>query len=223
MALPEAEFAAIRPLFCPVQLRKWQVLQESNRRMQHAFFITRGVASLLISTKREGTIEVAVVGRLGFVGVPILLGTMRSPHRCLMHVPGEALRIAASDFEEAMRLSPRLRFILNRYVQALLIQQSQVSLCNARHKLEERLARWLLVVRDRLGSEEIPVTHRFAAQVLGVRRASVTLVIKGLEEMGAVAGGRGHIMILDASKLEAATCECYAIILAEYSRIFDAS
>jgi CRP-like cAMP-binding protein len=162
-------------------------------------------------------VEVAIVGRFGFVGVPVLLGTLRSPHRCVVRIPGRALCLRGEDFDDVRFRLPRFQQILHQYVQALLVQYSQVSLCNVRHTIEQRLCRWLLVIRDRIGSDDVPVTHDLLSQALGVRRAGVTAALAALADRRIVARGRGRLHIRDFGALEESSCECYRIIRREYA------
>jgi CRP-like cAMP-binding protein len=215
-------FERLRPKLQPIALKRRAILQEHNRPIEHLYFIERGVASLFARTQRDGPVEVAIVGRLGFVGVAAVLGTMRSPNRCLMEVPGEALRINADDIRCVMEETPPVRQHLLNYVHALLIQNTQTALCNIRHQLEERLCRWLLLASDRLDEKVVPVTHDQLAMILGVRRAGVTTTLAVLEGLGAVAKTRGAIEIITRDILEAKTCECYRIICSEYGRITNA-
>jgi hypothetical protein len=164
-------------------------------------------------------LEVGTRGRKDIVGVPIVLGTMRSPHRCLGMVPGEALRIRAEDLRTAMKRMPRLERLLLSYVQTALVQSTQLAVCNARHSLRERLARWLLVAQDRLDDDEIAITHQGLGRAIGVRRAGVTTAIGCLEESGILRRGRGRICILDRERLQQVACECFRVIGAEHERI----
>ena len=199
-AIPAFEYEQLRPFLEPVILRKRQILQESNQPMAYAYFIEHGAASLFSRTARDGAVEVGIVGRFGLVGVPVV-------------------RIAAADLRRILDWAPRLTGALHQYVQALLVQYSQVSLCNVRHPIHERLPRWLLTIRDRIESNEIPATHDLISQALGIRRPGVTEAMAKLEELGAVRRGRGRIFITDPIKLEHAACECYHMIMMEYSRI----
>jgi CRP-like cAMP-binding protein len=212
-------FNHLRPYLQRVPLRRREILQERNRPLQYVHFIERGVASLFARTSRDGPVEVAMIGRLGLVGTPVVLGTMRSPNRCLVQVPGEALRMASEDLRDAIEACPELRQQLMNYVQALLVQNSQSVLCNVRHELHERLCRWLLLACDRLDERIIPVTHDLLSMTLGVRRAGVTTALAKLEATGALHRSRGAIEIVDRGILEQGTCECYRIIFREYSRL----
>ena len=159
-------FDRVRPFLQPIGLKRRAILQEHNRPIEHVYFIERGVASLLARTQRDGPVEVAIVGRLGFVGVAAVLGTMHSPNRCMMEVPGEALRITAKDLLRVMDDAPGVRQHLLKHVHVLLVQNTQTALCNVRHELEERLCRWLLLAADRLDEKIIPLTHDQLAMIL---------------------------------------------------------
>jgi CRP-like cAMP-binding protein len=212
-------FNHVRPYLHRVPLRRRQILQECNRPLEYVHFIEHGVASLFARTPRDGPVAVAMIGRLGVVGISVVLGTMRSPNRCLVQVPGEALRIASQDLRQVIDICPELRQQLMNYVQALLVQNSQSVLCNIRHELSERLCRWLLLACDRLDDRRITVTHDILSMTLGVRRAGVTMALAKLEATGALHRSRGAIGVIDRGILERASCECYRIISREYSRL----
>jgi CRP-like cAMP-binding protein len=216
--LPEL-FNRVRPHLQHVALRRRAILQEHNRLIEHVYFIERGVASLFARTQRDGPVEVAIIGRLGFVGVGAVLGTMHSPNRCVMEVPGEALRIASRDLNRLLEEVPLVREHLLTYVHALLIQNTQTALCNIRHELEERLCRWLLLASDRLDEKVIPLTHDQLAIILGVRGAGITTTLANLEDSGALTKRRGAVEINDRLPLEARTCECYRIIASAYKNM----
>lgn len=141
----------------------------------------------------------------------------------MVQVAGDALRIDSADLQRALDRAPWLKGALHKYVQALLVQFSQVSLCNVRHPIHERLPRWLLTIRDRIESDEIPATHDLISQALGVRRSGVSEAVGGLEARGAVRQGKGRIHVTDPIKLEHAACECYRLISLEYSRVLAAA
>jgi len=216
-------FARLRPYLHPIALKRRTILQEHNRPIEHIYFIERGVASLVAPCQRDGPVEVAIIGRFGFVGVVAVLGTMSSPNRCLMEVSGEALRITSNDLQHIMEKVPLVRQHLLTYVHALLIQNTQTSLCNIRHQIEERLCRWLLLASDRLDDNVVPLTHDQLSIILGIRRAGVTTSLATLEEIGAVTKRRGAVEIADRAILEAKSCECYRIIASEYNRVANSS
>ena len=197
------------------------VLQKPHCPVREVYFIEAGVANILAHSKRDGRIEVGIVGRFGFVGVPAILGAAYPNHRCVMEVAGEALQVEAADLARSMDENPVLRQQLMSYVHALLIQNSQTVLCNALHQVEERLARWLLLARDRLDDDVIPFTHELFSLMLGVRRAGITTALVELESAGAIRKRRGAVQITDRALLEQKSCECYRIIAGEYRRLLN--
>ena len=218
--LPAAAFAELSPHLRRVRLHRRQVLQEINTRISSVYFLECGVAVLLARSGGR-QVGVGVVGRLGLVGVPAVLGTMYAPNRCIMEIEGEALQLDCENLNLAMDRRPPIRRLLLRYVQALLVQNSQTVLCNVRHELEERLARWLLLARDRLDDNVIPLTHDLFSMMLGVRRASVTEALAALEASGALKRHHKAVEIQDRTILETRVCDCYRIIAAEYRRLLD--
>jgi CRP-like cAMP-binding protein len=214
--LAPASFERLRPFLQPVALKRRAILQDYHHPIEHIYFIERGVASMLVRTQRDGPVEIAMVGRLGFVGVAAVLGIQRAPNRCLMSVPGYALRIAVPDLRRIAHRYPDVQQQLFSYIHALLVQNAQTTLCSARHSLEERLSRWLLLAADRLDDRVIPVTHEMLSVILGVRRASITTTLAELEQSGGLVRQRGGIDVCDHAALERRTCECYQIIASEY-------
>jgi CRP-like cAMP-binding protein len=195
--LPADALAAMLPELTHIRLKRRTILQEAHTSIDKVFFVESGMAAVLASTQHDGPMEVGIVGRFGIIGVPALLDTVRSPHRCRMEVDGAALQLAAADLRLAMADYPALRQPLMNYVQALLVQNGQTALCNLRHGLLQRLARWLLMASDRLGANVIPLTHALLSVMLGVRRAGVTGALSALEEAGAVRKNRGAVVIAD--------------------------
>jgi CRP-like cAMP-binding protein len=217
--LDSASFRRLAPCLTRVPLARRAVLQDHFHRIDHVHFIERGVASLYARTRADGPVEVALIGPFGFAGVPAVLGNTRSPHRCLMQVPGEALRIAVSDLQDAMQDLPTIRNHLLAYIHALLVQNAQAALCNGRHDVEQRLCRWLLLAAERLDDTVIPITHDMLSMNLGVRRAGVTTLLGHLQKSGAIAMSRASCRIVDRAALERRACECHAIIAAEYRHL----
>lgn len=195
-----------------VRLKPRQLLQERNLPLRHAYFLERGAASL---TARAGNclpVEIQTLGTKDFIGIPLILGMRVSPHRCMVQVPGTALRIEADTLIDLVRRDREIEKLLLRYVQATLIQSSQLAACNSRHSLQQRLARWLLVARDKFSSREIPLTHRCMAQALGVRRAGITTTMSKMEAQGIIKQGRAQVCILDQARLEELSCNCDRVI-----------
>ena len=217
--LPAEAASALAPLLTRLRLKPGAVLQEARAPVDKVYFIESGMAALLAPTRHGRPFEVGLVGRSGLIGVPALLGTARAPNRCLMEIEGDALQIGADEIRRAMDEQPALRRRLMGYVQALLIQNTQTTMCNVRHPLLQRLARWLLLAADRLDSNIIPLTHETMSQMLGVRRAGVTNALTRLEEAGGIAKSRGAVTIIDRAALERSACECYRVIADEYAQL----
>jgi CRP-like cAMP-binding protein len=163
-------------------------------------------------------VEIATVGNEGMVGLPLVLGGESTPDTCFCQVAGRADRIPAGPFKEALRASSAMQRLLLRDTQALLNQVAQAAACNRMHPVEERCARWLLLTHDRAGTDTFALTHEFLGYMLGTRRASVSLAAAILQQAGLITYRRGVVTILDRPGLEAAACECYGIITAEFVR-----
>lgn len=218
-SLDSVSFRKLAPYLTRVPLGRRAVLHDQFHPLEHVHFIERGVASVYARTRADGLVEVAMVGPFGLVGVAAILGVLRSRHRCLMQVPGEALRIRVADLRAAMNESPAIRDHLLGYVHALLVQNAQAALCNGRHDVEQRLCRWLLLAADRLDDTVIPITHDMLSMNLGVRRAGVTSLLGLLQKSGAIAIGRATCEIVDRGAIEQRACECYSIVSTEYRHL----
>jgi len=195
-----------------IRLTTKQVLQERGLPLQHAYFLESGAASLTTRAGDCPPVEIHTLGKRDFVGIPLILGTRISPHRCTVQVPGSALRMEADMLVHLIKADVEIEKLLLRYVQATLVHSSQLVACNSQHTLNQRLARWLLVARDRMDACEIAITHRSMAQALGVRRASITTAIGEMEAAGAVRSGRGCITIVDEARMGETACNCHRII-----------
>jgi CRP-like cAMP-binding protein len=217
--LPKDVFEQLSPCLERVVLKRRQVLHERNLPVNSAYFIERGLASLLARAGEGGAVEVGTLGNRDFVGLPIVLGTVRTPHRCVVQIPGEALRISADDLRQAMGDIPAVRQLLLSYVQAASVQGTQLVVCNSLHTLQQRLARWILFAHDRIEGNEIALTHQVLGRALGVRRAGVTTAMGRMEEAGLIHRGRGRILILNRAGLEDEACECYRALRSEHGRI----
>jgi len=212
-ALPADVIEAMRPDLMHVDVRTHQTLHERGALIADVFFLESGIASLTADTLDHGQVEVGLTGREGFVGTSVVLNRNAvAVHRAFVQVDGSAYRMGADALRAAVERSHALRDHCLRYVEVLMAQTSQVAACNARHTLPERLARWLLMTRDRVDSDELPVTQEFLSVMLGVRRAGVSLAASALQSAGLIRQARGRITILDRDGLEAASCDCYAII-----------
>ncbi len=215
-AMKPEEFDLLRPHLDIVPLKAREVLQDSSRTTEFAYFIESGIVSRVVRSQ-GGSVETAIVGRLGFVGISIAIGTTISAGRSVVQTPGYALRIPAKELSEIIREQPQIRELLLRYVQSLMRQKAQSVLCGVRHDLEQRLARWLLLAFDRLEDNSLPITHDILAELLGVRRAGVTVALAAFEDEGLIRRTRGNLYIEDRAGLERRSCECYRAITGGYS------
>ena len=217
--LPRAELEKISPDLEPVTLALRQVLHEPDEKIAYVYFVTSGVISIVNEPDAGEIVECATIGPEGMAGFPLALGTSTIPSRAIVQIPGEALRMSSADFQRAFDRLPRFRALLLRYIMALLNQIAQVTSCNRLHEVQERCARWLLQTHDRVLSDSFPLTHEFLSQMLGVHRPTVTVAAGILQKAGLVEYSRGTITILDRKGLEAASCNCYRLIAAEYERL----
>ena len=196
-----------------------EVLVEANEAIRHVYFPLSGVVSLVIGTVNGATLEVAMVGREGMVGLPALFGGESEPISALVQVPGEALRMSAAAFADEVKRYGVLVRRLHLHAQALFFQVAQSTACTHHHSVSQRCARWLLTAHDRVGHGEFALTQEALAEMLGVRRASVSAAAARLQETGLIRYRRGTVTIVDRPALERATCECYRIVRAEYERL----
>ena len=203
----------------PVQLRFGQILYEAGGRIRHVYFPIDCLVSLLTAVDKRRTLEVGMVGNEGMTGMPFILGMGVSGVRALVQGGGRALRMPAAAFRIEFDRNQPLRQALFRYTYALMAQISQTAACNRFHEAEARLARWLLMTRERVGSDEFRLTHEFLAHMLGLRREGVTEAATALKQRGLIDYRRGKIQILDARGLKASACSCYQVIRTVYERI----
>jgi CRP-like cAMP-binding protein len=202
-----------------VSMRLKDVIYEPDGPITHVYFPLTGVYSLLVIMSDGLGVEAGTVGNEGMVGMPVFLGAERSPHRAFAQVPGECLRMSAEDFRKELQRRGPLHERIQRYNQGLLNQMAYSVACNRLHSVEERMCRWLLMCRDRVGTDRFLLTQEFLAQLLGVRRPSVTVVAGVLQKAGLIAYTRGQVLILDPERLEAASCECYRVVKDEFDRL----
>jgi CRP-like cAMP-binding protein len=219
-ALPRSDIENIRPHLQRVTLISGQTLHEPGNAVSDLFFVEEGVVSLTASADGDDHVEVGLTGREGFVGASVILNVKPiAVHRAITQAAGHAHRITAAAMTTAMSQSLPLRDHCLRYVEMLMIQSSQVAACNARHNLPERLARWLLMVRDRIDTDNLPMTQEFLSVMLGVRRSGVSVAANTLRAGGLIQLDRGQVIILDREALAGAACECYRIIQGSRDRI----
>ena len=218
-ALPDAEYQRLIPHLNHVSLPFKQVLHEAGEPLEYVYFPHRAIVSLL-STMADGSmIEVGLVGNDGVVGIPAAFGDNIATTMAIVQAPDSGMRMKASVLKSEFVRGGVLQSLLLRYMQAQYAFVTQSAACNRLHYLEGRLARWLLLVYDRIGANELPMTHEFLSQMLGVRRAGVTEAANALQKAGLIRYTRGKVTILNREDLEAASCECYEIIKGEYVRL----
>jgi CRP-like cAMP-binding protein len=195
-------------------------LEIGHKPIEFAYFIGAGFASVVANGVKSRPIEVGVIGREGMTGMAIVMGTDRSPHETFIQAAGKGQRISVSKLRQRLDDSEGLRRTLLRYGHVLGIQTAQTALSNGRDKLEERLARWLLMAQDRIDGDELPLTHEFLAMMLGVRRPGVTISLNLLEKQGVIQSTRGVIVIVDRTGLEECANGSYGTPEAEFRRLF---
>ena len=208
-SIPEDEYDLLREHLEPLDLPAQHILHEAGAKIDFAYFLNDGMASLVVLTSDGRSVEVAIVGKEGIVGTPLGVGLNRGPHRAVMQILGSGLRIKSSVLTDVLSAAPELRLIWNRYVLVQGLQVAQIAACNRLHEIEQRLARWLLMCQDRIDSETLRVTHEFLAQMLGTGRPSVSLAAGILQRGGLIENIRGTVTILNRPGLENAACECY--------------
>jgi len=217
--LPPDEFHAVRAYLTTVSLSSKQSLASPGVPIPSVYFPHDAVLSLSTVDESGGTVEVGSIGCEGMAGLPVLLGTDRSTSRLVVQIGGEADRMDADALPRQAEELPEFRRLLLLYTQAFVTQIAQSTACNRLHSSDRRLARWLLICRDRLGRDDLPITHETISQMLGVRRATVTEAAGDLQRRGTIRYRRGRVTILRRERLEAAACECYRIVREEFDRL----
>jgi CRP-like cAMP-binding protein len=217
----EADLDLVRPHLEQVAMGRGEVCIEPSRPITHVYFIESGLGSSVYPDDVNGTSEIGMQGFEGLIGVPVLLGVDRSPHKVFMQVGSTLQRIASVPLREALARSPSLRGLLLRYVQVFLIQTAQTAHVNARFPIADRLARWILMAADRLGPQ-LSLTHDYLSHMLGVRRSGVTDALHILEGKALIRSSRGLITVRDRDGLEALAGASYGAPEAEYERLIGA-
>jgi CRP-like cAMP-binding protein len=218
-ALPTEERERLYPYLQRVSLPLGTVIYESGARLRHIYFPTDSIVSLLYVLKNGASAEIAVVGNEGAVGVSLFMGGESTPSRAVVQSAGHAYRLAHTRLKQEFERHGLLLSVLLRYTQALITQMAQTAVCNRHHGLEQQLCRWLLLSLDRLESNELKMTQELIANMLGVRREGVTEAAGRLQKEGVIRYSRGKITVLDRPRLEALSCECYAVVKKESDRL----
>jgi CRP-like cAMP-binding protein len=217
--LPPRAYERLAPHLEPVALRLGQVLYESGAQMQHVYFPTTAIVSLLYVTEDGHSAEIAVVGNEGVVGVALFMGGETTPSRAIVQSAGHAYRLPGPLVKEEFARAGVSQRLLLRYTQALITQMAQTAVCNRHHSVEQQLCRWLLLSIDRLTSSELVMTQELIANMLGVRREGVTESARKLQKLGLIHYSRGRIRVLDRPALERHVCECYGVVQKEFERL----
>jgi CRP-like cAMP-binding protein len=223
-ALPAHELSRLLPHLERVELAQETLLHGPDEEMDYVYFPLRGVASLM-SVGREGEeVDTAMIGTEGMVGLPVFLGTGQMPVKAIVQMDMEALRLPAAQLREELERGGALADLLLRYAQMVLVELAQLVLCNRAHSLEERAARWILQINERLGGDGPPfdATQEFVAAMLGATRPHVTSVMQEFRQQELLTYGRGNMQVLDAAGLEARACACYRTIRVELNRLLAA-
>lgn len=212
LAIADEEFARLRECLQYVDLPHYRVLHEARKKLEYAYFLNSGMVSLVFTTNGGDSVEVGVIGKEGFTPIPAAAGLRHSPHQGIVQVSGQGFRMRVEDLQAALRTSPHLQKLLNRYAAVHAMQTAQTAGCNRLHDLDQRLARWLLLIQDRVGSGLLRITHEFLSMMLGTDRPSVSLAAAGLRRKRIIEYTHGAVRVLNRKKLESSACECYGVI-----------
>jgi CRP-like cAMP-binding protein len=212
LALPARNLKRIMPELEHIRCQREQVLMDTESSLDHVFFPDSGVVSVVAVYADGSIIEMATIGREGCAGVQAAFGARSSSARLLVQIPGSAAKMSRSAFMRAMESMPSFRSLMFAYVQAFLEQVMVSVACNGAHSLKERLARWLLMMRDRCDEDALQITQDLLAEMLGVQRPTITNAAGELERAGLIERGRQQVTILDRPGLMAASCECYQLV-----------
>ena len=218
-ALPAAEFERLSPHLELVPMLLGDTLYEPGGQLQHVYFPTTAIVSLLYVMESGASAEIAGVGNEGILGISLFMGGDTTPSSAVVQTAGHGYRLPGRLLKEEFDRAGLMQRLLLRYTQALLTQMCQTAACNRHHSIEQQLCRWLLLTLDRLPSQELVMTQELVAGALGVRRESITEAAGNLQRAGILRYRRGHIAVLDRSGLEAGACECYAVVKKEMARL----
>jgi CRP-like cAMP-binding protein len=212
LALPSRNLKRLLPELEYITCQSEQVLMDADSSLDQVFFPDSGVVSVVAVYENGSIIEMATIGREGFTGVQAVFGAKKSSVRLFVQIPGSAAKMSRAAFTRAMKTMPAFRGLMYAYVQAFLEQVMVSVACNGAHSLKERLARWLLMMRDRSDGDVLPITQNLLAEMLGVQRPTITNAAGELERAGLIARGRQQVTILDRPRLMAESCECYQLV-----------
>ena len=218
-ALTRSEYDQLAQHLEYVKLPVGEVLYHPGQPITHVYFPNSGTISLVSTFEDGGSVEVGMVGNEGMFGVCVFLGSIRTPLEAVVQIAGDGLRVRADVLRYEFKRGGQLQDLLLRYTQAFITQIAQGAACNRAHPVDGRLAKWLLMCQDRSHSKDLELTHEFIGEMLGVRRAGITVAAGVLKQRGLIEYNRGRITITDRKGLEAISCECYPIVKKEFGRL----
>ena len=218
-ALSVKSYAPLAPLLEPVPFASGEVLYSPREKISHVYFPHQSIISIVNILRDGKRVEMAIIGSEGMLGTALLSGDDQSPHQAVVQIADGGMRMRAADFWKELKQSAELQGLVSSYSQALFVEVSQTAACNSLHQIVQRLARWLLMTRDRMGTDTLNLTHDFLAAMLGVQRAGVTIAAGALQKAGLIEYRRGRVTVLRRKELEEVACECYGTIKAEMTRL----
>jgi len=218
-SLTDAEFARIDPYLEAVALPRSTELEAANEQIEHVYFPTSGIASIVALDEGGDSVDTAMIGREGMTGLPVFLGTGSSPSRTIVQVALKGTRMRADALRSALADGGTLMRLLQRHTQVVIVTMTQLILCNRIHRLDQRAARWLLQVDERVEEEPFHVTQEFLAQMIGVQRPALSVAMRQFKDQGLVRYARGQISIADRDGLALRSCGCIRLIAVEAERL----
>lgn len=218
-ALPDEDYRALEPHLKPIDLPRGKILYEPGDQIEQVYFPERAMISIVSLMENGATTEIGLIGSEGMVGLPVVLGHSHADNRAIVQVTDGGIQLSTAALREALGRSGKFREILLSYASVMFMYLSQLAACNRHHRIEQRFARWLLHVSDSIGSDDLPLTQEFIAEMLGSRRSGVTVAAQALQREEIIHYRRGKITILDRDRLEEETCECYYQIQRGFSKL----
>ncbi|WP_081960583.1 Crp/Fnr family transcriptional regulator [Nitrincola sp. A-D6] len=218
--LDDADYSRLLHDLERVPLKVGQVLFKAGEKLEYVYFLTSGIVARVFTTKDGSSAGLAMTGKDGFVGIPLVLGGIHSSYEAVVQSKGFAYRLPAASFTWELEQSENLLQLSLAYVQALMTQIAQSVVCNRHHHADQQLCRWLLLSLDLLGGNQIDMTQEVIADMLGVRRECVTAAAGKLQDAGLIHYSRGRIIIVDRAGIQQRACECYNVVKSEYDRLF---
>jgi CRP-like cAMP-binding protein len=212
LSVSDRDYGSLRPHLEYLNLPNHLVLHECGARLEFAYFLNRGLISLVVVMKDGKTAEAGIVGNEGFTGTAAAVGLTRGPLQAVIQITGDGFRVKVAALQSILESAPELQLLLSRYGVLQGMQVAQTAACNRLHDVQQRLARWLLMTQDRVDSESLPITHDFLATMLGTDRPSVSIAASVLQKKKIIKYTRGGVRVVNRKKLEGAACECYSVV-----------